>query len=87
MCDHCALIDYRVADCWRPCYVPPRATHAMPRPGRIYNEDDFAAQESLTILRQTLLHQQKQIGQLKAQNTALRKGPTTKQGTTFLGIE
>lgn len=31
MCEKCDLIDYPVADCWRPCYVPPRRS-VEPRP-------------------------------------------------------
>lgn len=38
MCDRCALLDYPVADCWRPCYVPPLRGRTVPPPGLIWNE-------------------------------------------------
>lgn len=52
MCDKCDLIDYPVADCWRPCSVPPRRQAAPPRPD--LGEDHYKAQDIIWALRKQL---------------------------------
>lgn len=64
MCEKCELIDYGVADCWRPCYQPSRKSH-LPVPGRIFNQDDFAAQQTIETLRLSLRAAQQEANKLR----------------------
>jgi hypothetical protein len=57
MCHRCAEIDYQIADCWRPCYVPPRRPAGWiptTRPGGFSDEDfdgELTRQKLLAVIR------------------------------------
>lgn len=79
MCEHCAEIDYPVADCWRPCYVPPRRHE--PRPRRDLGEDHYQAQELIWALRKQL-RDSEQRNRLLVQEVELLKARAPKVVTT-----
>lgn len=66
MCDRCLTIDYAVADCWRPCYLPSKRAiiPATPRGG--FSEDDYDAQFKINRLMAVIRAQRAEIAVLKA---------------------
>lgn len=72
ICDKCADIDYRVADVWRPCWVP---TRQGTRQRQVPGEDDYEAARIIAELRQANKRLTQRIGQLLAENEALRTKP------------
>lgn len=52
MCALCADIDYRVASCWRPCYVPTRRHE--PRQRQDLGEEQYKGLEIVWALRKQL---------------------------------
>lgn len=70
MCDRCAEIDYRVADCWRPCYVPTRRSEPRVRPD--LGEDHYKAQEILWAVRRQLRESEKRNRLLVAEVEVLK---------------
>ena len=70
MCDRCALIDYPVESCWRPCYNPQQTQKSkgwiptVPRGG--FDEEDFDIQARLQMLMNVIRTQRREISGLKA---------------------
>lgn len=86
MCDLCMLIDYPVAECWRPCYTPhhrqkPRGyIPTTPRGG--FDEADFAARQRIADLLAVIRRQRREISELK------RRPPTDRAtGSAYEGVE
>lgn len=81
MCDRCVDIDYPVADCWRPCYVPrTRATRPLTLQSGWSDEDDDL-QVRLRTLLAVIRSQRAEIASLTA--TAIR--PDSRE--SFEGVE
>lgn len=80
MCERCDLIDYKVADIWRPCWVPPKRSPGYipttPRGG--FDEDDFERQNTVRRLSAIIRQQKAEIAALKAQQE--RKKPAAFDG-------
>lgn len=76
MCAQCDLIDYPVADCWRPCYQPGRRS-TLPPAGRIFNQDDFDAQRTIDVLRAALKASQREAVQLRYRVEAIQSKKST----------
>ena len=70
MCQLCALIDYPIADCWRPCYHPQAKQKAKglipttPRGG--FSDEDFSQQQKVNDLLGIIRRQREAIARLKA---------------------
>lgn len=76
MCDLCDLIDYPVADCWRPCYVPALKPTQMPLlPRGAWSDESEILQQTVSDL----------IRQVKALRYELKHHPQPK--ITDEGIE
>lgn len=65
VCIECRDIDYRVADIWRPCYVP-RARPAEPV-RRAPTEDHYEAQRIIQALRHRVRELTNQVAALQAE--------------------
>lgn len=68
MCDRCLDLDYAVADCWRPCYVPPRRSAPI-QVSRGFSDEDYDAQQKITNLMAVIRAQRTEISTLKAAQT------------------
>ena len=68
MCHLCDLIDYPVADVWRPCWQPSHPPFKV----KIPNEEDFEAAKIIQEQRQTIRGQQRRIDRLIANVESLR---------------
>lgn len=67
MCDQCAEIDYAIADCWRPCYVPHRSSRVLPAtPRGGFSDEDYSQQQKINDLLATIKRQREEISTLKA---------------------
>lgn len=67
MCEKCLDIDYPVADCWRPCYVPRRRTSVIPAtPRGGFSDEDYDHQHKVNTLMATIRQQRSEIATLKA---------------------
>lgn len=72
MCERCDLIDYKVADIWRPCYVPPNKRAQAPgyiptTPRGGFDDKDMAQLETIHRLSAIIRQQKAEIAALKAQ--------------------
>ncbi len=74
MCARCDLIDYPIADCWRPCYVPRPARPSLDVDAmRIHSgQDHFEAAETIVALRHIIKDQRARQHALERENEALR---------------
>ena len=75
MCTRCeSEIDYPVADCWRPCYIPTGRTHLPqdrskripPTPRGGFSDEDYDAQHKINQLMAIIRSQRTEISTLKA---------------------
>lgn len=69
MCEKCDLIDYPVADVWRPCYVPrvqPRVIVMPPTPRGGFSDEDYDQQQKINSLMAIIRAQRAEISTLKA---------------------
>lgn len=84
MCDRCADLDYAVADCWRPCYVPrpkpPGYIPTTPRGG--FSDEDYDMQAKVDGLISTIRRQGETIRTLKA-----KQEPARDARNSFEGVE
>ncbi len=81
MCDQCTNIDYQVADCWRPCYMPrPKPKGYIPT-SRGFSDEDFDAQQKINNLMAIIRAQRSEISTLK---TSTNK---TDSRDSFEGVE
>lgn len=87
MCDRCADLDYAVADCWRPCYVPrARSTEYIPTtPRGGFSDEDLSAQEKINKLVAIIKRQREEISSLKAIHD--RTAQPLKSRNSFEGVE
>lgn len=82
MCERCAEIDYPIADCWRPCYVPrPRPDGFIPV-SRGFSDEDFDMQLKLNHLMAIIRKQREEISGLKEKVT-----PREDSRESFEGVE
>lgn len=67
MCDRCRLIDYPIADCWRPCYVPPSKPRGFipATPAGGFSDEDYSAQTKINTLLAIIRKQREEISTLK----------------------
>lgn len=72
MCALCDLIDYPVADCWRPCYVPNQNARDIRAIRKNSGQDYFESAQTIETLRTILKQQQFRTTQLERENEALR---------------
>ena len=73
MCERCGLMDYPVADVWRPCWQPnptDRRTAIPLRP--IPGEEAFEPDRVLAIVRAQLKRAEKAVTRLTAENEHLK---------------
>lgn len=81
MCTRCDDLDYPVADCWRPCYVPPmRRKEPMPV-SRGFSDEDYDAQLKINNLMAIIRQQRGEISTLKASQ------PQPDSRDSFEGLE
>lgn len=73
MCQLCDLIDYPVADCWRPCYVPnhPKA-NVLRAIQKNSGQDYFESAETIATLQTIIKQQRTRQTALERENEALR---------------
>ncbi len=69
MCERCADLDYQVADCWRPCYVPRARPKGFIPVSRGFSDEDFDAQNKINNLMAIIRGQRAEISTLKATQT------------------
>ena len=82
MCDRCADLDYQVADCWRPCYVPrPKPKGFIPT-SRGFSDEDFDMQLKVNNLMAVIRKQREEISSLK-----VKAAPREDSRESFEGVE
>lgn len=69
MCAKCDMIDYMVADCWRPCYQPPPQPRnfipTSPRGG--FDDEGWAYQHKINALIDKIKRLERENGELRKQ--------------------
>ena len=72
MCHLCDLIDYPVADCWRPCYVPGQKAKDVRDIRKHSGQDYFESAETIATLQTIIKQQRARQTDLERENEALR---------------
>ena len=72
MCQHCELIDYPVAECWRPCSVPGSKARAVREIRKDSGQDYFESAETIAALRTIITQQRTTITRLAAEHATMQ---------------